>query len=119
MSKKIMQSAKAKQKYWSPLMDTLKSTKTVTELADYMCTTERHARDEVNSIRKYYAVISGSFQKGYRLAKDFSKLTLEEKLQEKELALRTVNEFQSRLNHLMFNNEINNLIIDIHTIWGI
>lgn len=100
MSLKPMQTAKAKKSFWSPLMDALKSTKTVTELADYMCTTERHARDEVNSIRKHYAVISGSFQKGYRLARPINELNHDEKLQELEVINKTIGEFQARINDM-------------------
>ena len=105
MSKGILQTVKAKKEFWSPILTFLKTTKTKNEIASFMCVSDRKARDEVNSVRKHYAVISGSFKKGYRLAKNFNELSLEEKEKERDLAVRTVNEFQSRIQDMKKNQK--------------
>jgi len=93
----VLQTKKAKEEFYSPIFNFLKETRTKEEIANYLGVSKRTAREEVASIGKHYAVIRGSFQKGYRLAKPINKMTLEEKMKEKELVRRTVNEFNSRI----------------------
>ena len=94
---KVIQTKKAKEEFYSPLFDFLKETKTKEEIAKYLGVSERTARDEVALISKHYAVIRGSFQKGYRLAKPIKNLNSEELNQEMELIQKTINEFKSRI----------------------
>ena len=105
MSKRIMQTKKAKEEFYSPILSLLKTTRTSEEIAGILCISERKARDEINTTRKHYAVISGSFTKGYRLARKFTTMSLEEKIKEKEMAVRTVNEFQSRIADMKKNQK--------------
>ena len=97
MSKKTIQTKKAKDEFYSPLLNFLSIDRTREDVAGYLNVSERKARDEINTVRKHYAVISGSFAKGYRLAKKFDKMTPEEKEKEKELVSRTIAEFESRI----------------------
>lgn len=93
----VLQTKKAKKEFYSPIFNFLKETKTRDEIANYLCVSKRKAREEVALISKHYAVIRGSFQKGYRLAKPIKDINSNELNQEIELVQRTVNEFNSRI----------------------
>ena len=94
---KVEQTKKAKEEFYSPVMSLIKTTRTVEELSRKVGICERKVRDEINGIAKHYAVIRGSFQKGYRMARDFSKLSLEEMEEEAALVKKTASEFNSRI----------------------
>ena len=97
---KVQQTKKAKEEFYSPVLQLIKTTKTRRELSLKIGISERNIRNEINGISKHYAVIRGSFQKGYRLTKPIGTMTLEEMEQEAELVQRTINEFNARINDM-------------------
>lgn|SRR5690554_289773 len=94
---KVIQTKKAKEEFYSPIYTFLKTTKTRHDIANYLGMSPRKAREEVHLLSKHYAVIRGSFQKGYRLARPIDTMDHNEKLKEQQLILRTINEFTSRI----------------------
>lgn len=104
MGKVGKQSKENKKKFWSPLLNILKANyfKTKQEIADELVgsLSDRAIRDEINSVRKFYAVISSSQEKGYRLMQDLDELSTEDLQKEYALVNRTCNEFQSRIDDM-------------------
>lgn len=103
MNKTLKQTKENKKKFWSPLLDLLKIGTPVTrsELQDAVGFSDRAVRNEVSNISKFHPVISYSSKKGYRIAKDFSKLNVEEAAREWLEVNHTLNELKSR------NSDIN------------
>lgn len=95
---KLKQTKENKQKFWSPLLDLLKITTPVTrsELQDAIGFSDRAVRNEVSSISKFHPVIAYSSRKGYRIAKDFSKLNVEEAAAEWLEVEHSLNELKAR-----------------------
>ena len=100
MSFPTNQSVKAKKEFTSPIKEFLKVKRDKYEIARFLNVDERTARYEVEKLANFYAVISGSFQKGYRLAKPIDSMTAEEKQVELELINRSIAEFNSRIKKL-------------------
>ena len=97
---KVIQTKQAKAKFYSPLFDYLKVSRSRKEIANFMCTCDRVARDEINGISKHYAVIRGSHFMGYRLARPIHLLNDEELEQEICLVKKTLYEIQNRISDL-------------------
>ena len=95
---KLKQTKANKQKFWSPLLDLLKIGTPISkgELQDKIGFTERGIRGEISNISKFHPVISYSSKKGYRLAKDFSKLNVEEAAAEWLEVEHSLNELKAR-----------------------
>lgn len=94
---KVAQTKKAKEEFYSPAYQLIKTTKTRADLSRILGLSDRKVRDEINGISKHYAVIRGSFQKGYRLAKGIKTMTLEEMEAEANLVQRTIDEFNAKI----------------------
>ena len=95
---KLKQTKENKQKFWSPLLDLLKIGTPVTrsELQDAVGFSDRAVRKEISNISKFHPVISYSSKKGDRLAKDFSKITVEEAAAEWLEVEHSLNELKAR-----------------------
>jgi predicted transcriptional regulator len=98
MNKTLKQTKENKKKFWSPLIDLLKIGTPVTrsELQDAVGFSDRAVRNEVSNISKFHPVISYSSRKGYRIAKDFSKLNVEEAAAEWLEVEHSLNELKAR-----------------------
>lgn len=94
---RVEQTKKAKEEFYSPILEYLKKPRTKEDIANYMCVSIRRARNEVSLVGKYHAVIRGSFIEGYRRAKGTNEMNEEELHEEYELVSRTTNEFNSRV----------------------
>jgi len=101
--KEVGQTKKDKEQYKHPIIDLLLTDepKTKQELADELHITvknwEREVRDIISTAKAYYPVIATSDRKGYRRAKDFSKLdsvALESEIDE---VRHQINETKSRI----------------------
>lgn len=66
------------------------------ELAKETGLSERCIRKKISELKLTRPVIFNSYTKGYRLAKDFSKLTKTEILEEMNLIQHSINDMQAR-----------------------
>ncbi len=95
---KLKQTKENKQKFWSPLLDLLRISEPIArgELREAVGFSDRAVRKEISNISKFHPVISYSSKKGYRLAKDFSKLNVEEAAAEWLEVEHSLNELKAR-----------------------
>ena len=96
---KLKQTKENKQKFWSPLLDLLRISEPIArgELREVVGYTDRGVRKEISNISKFHPVISYSSKTGYRLAKDFSKLNVEEAAAEWLEVEHSLNELKARI----------------------
>ena len=100
-SKKDMpQTKRAKDEYNHPIIDLLFTDESLTkeEIGDILhISSERAIRDIISTCSFYYPIIATSDKKGYRRAKDISKLTDEELQLELEEVCHQISEIKSRI----------------------
>ena len=103
MSKQIKQTKKAKEEFYSVVTKHLVSDDFITryELEQKLSgLTDREIRREISELRKHYAVLSGSYTKGYRLVKKLDTLKGDELLEELHYINKTINEFMTKINDM-------------------
>ena len=103
MKKPIKQTKKAKEEFYSVVTKHLINDKFVErrELENKLNgLTDREIRREISELRKHYAVLSGSYTKGYRLVKKLDNLTKEEMQEELHYINKTINEFMTKINDM-------------------
>ena len=93
------QTKEAKENYKSPIIELLLSDepRTRQELMKILHTSDRQVRNVISTCKAHYPVISTSDKKGYRRAKDFTKLNCIDLQNEIDEVQHQINETRSRI----------------------